>query len=85
VLSAMQIFGLPGWSVVYAGGLKTVEVPPAVRRIIIAADNDISGAGQRNALAAYERWSGEGRSVQIKRPPVIGHDFNDVLLGRRQG
>ena len=75
----MQIFGLPGWSAVYAGGLKTIELPPDVRRIIIAADNDVSGAGQRNALAAYDRWTAEGRSVRIKAPPVVGDDFNDVL------
>jgi putative DNA primase/helicase len=83
-LSAMQLFGLPGWSAIYAGGLKTIELPPAVRHIIIATDNDASGAGQRNALAAYERWAAEGRSVRLKIPPVVGDDFNDVLA-KRQG
>ena len=73
----------PGWSAVFAGGLKTIELPPDVRRIIIAADNDVSGAGQRNALAAYDRWTAEGRSVRIKTPPDIGDDFNDVLIKRR--
>jgi phage/plasmid primase-like uncharacterized protein len=80
VLSAMQIFGLPGWSVVYAGGLATVELPLAVRSVVIAADNDINGAGQRNALAAYQRWTDEGRSVRIAMPPRAGYDFNDVLM-----
>jgi phage/plasmid primase-like uncharacterized protein len=78
--SAMQLFGLAGWAAVYAGGLKTMELPPIVRRIIIAADNDVSGVGQRNALAAYDRWTAEGRSVRIVAPPVVGNDFNDVLL-----
>ena len=82
-LSAMQIFGLAGWSAVFAGGLKTIELPPDVRRIIIAADNDPSGVGQRNALAAYDRWTAEGRSVRIKAPPDVGDDFNDVLIKRR--
>jgi hypothetical protein len=81
-LSAMEIFGLPGWSAVYAGGFKTIELPQAVRRIIIAADNDWSGTGQRNALAAYDRWTGEGRSVRIRCPSVVGHDYNDILNGR---
>jgi putative DNA primase/helicase len=81
--SAMQIFGLAGWSAVFAGGLKTMELPPSVRRIIIAADNDASGAGQRNALAAYDRWAAEGRSVRIKTPPGVGDDFNDVLTRGR--
>ncbi len=78
--SAMQIFGLAGWSAVYAGGLKTIELPSSVRRIVIAADNDLSGVGQRNTLAAYDRWTAEGRSVRIVAPPDVGDDFNDVLL-----
>jgi hypothetical protein len=83
-LSAMEIFELPGWSAVYAGGLLTLELPPEIRRIVIGADNDISGTGQRNALAAYRRWTSEGRSVHIVMPPVAGNDFNDVLI-KRQG
>jgi putative DNA primase/helicase len=82
-LAAAELFALPCWSAVYAGGLKTTELPIDVRRIIIAADNDVSGAGQRNALAAYDRWIAEGRSVRIKCPPNAGDDFNDVLIERR--
>jgi phage/plasmid primase-like uncharacterized protein len=48
-LSASEIFSLPAWSAVYAGGLRTVNLPPEVRRIVIAADNDRSGCGQRNS------------------------------------
>jgi hypothetical protein len=81
--SAAEIFGLPAWSAVYAGGLRSLVLPPDVRRIIIAADNDVSGAGQRNAIAAYDRWTAEGRSVRVKLPPNPGTDFNDVLLKRR--
>jgi phage/plasmid primase-like uncharacterized protein len=79
--SAMQFFGRVGWAAVSAGGLKTLELPSKVRRVIIAADNDVSGAGQRNALAAYGRWTAERRQVRIKSPPV-GTDFNDLLLAR---
>ncbi len=80
--SAMQLFGLVGWAAVYAGGLKTMELPRNARRIVIAADNDVSGTGQCNALAAYDRWTAEGRRVRIMTPPVIGTDFNDLLLAR---
>jgi phage/plasmid primase-like uncharacterized protein len=81
--SAMQLFGRAGWAAVHAGGLKTMELPPSVRRVIIAADNDASGAGQRNALAAYDRWTAEGRSARIKTPPAVGTDFNDLLFAAR--
>ena len=82
VCSAMELFGLPCWSAVYAGGLIRVDLPPGVRRVIIAADNDVSGAGQRNALAAHDRWVAEGRAVRLKCPPNAGDDFNDVLIKR---
>ena len=81
--SAMQLFGRAGWAAVYAGGLKTLELPSTVRAVIIAADNDASGAGQRNALAAYDRWTAEGRSARIKTPPAVGTDFNDLLHAAR--
>jgi hypothetical protein len=81
-LSAAEIFGLPAWSAVYAGGLKSLALPPEARRVIVAADNDVSGAGQRNARAAYERLTAEGRSVRIGLPPDVGTDFNDVLRRR---
>jgi phage/plasmid primase-like uncharacterized protein len=84
VLSAMEIFGLPGWSVVYAGGLRTIELPSAVRNILIAADNDASGAGQRNAVAAARGWIAEGRAVRIVLPRATGDDFNNVLSRRRE-
>jgi hypothetical protein len=81
-LSAMEVLGLPGWAASSAGGLRTLELPLAVRAVLIAADNDRSGTGQRSALAAYDRWVDEGRAVRIRCPSVVGHDYNDVLLGR---
>ena len=79
-LAASELFGLPCWSAVYAGGLCSLVLPPEVRRIVIAADNDASGVGQRNALAAHDRWTAEDRTVRIVAPPVVGDNFNDVLL-----
>ena len=78
-LAASELFGLPCWSALYAGGLCSLVLPPEVRRVVIAANNDGSGAGQRAALAAYDRWRDEGRSVRIVAPPVVGDDFNDAL------
>jgi hypothetical protein len=78
-LAAAEIFARPCWAAVSAAGLCSVVLPPDVLRVIIAADNDASGAGQRAALAAYDRWRAEGRSVRIVAPPVVGDDFNDAL------
>jgi hypothetical protein len=82
-LSFAELFDLPCWSAVYAGGLRSLALPPDVRRVIIAADNDLNGAGQRNALVAYDRWIAENRAVRLKAPPVVGSDFNDLLFCAR--
>lgn len=50
--------------------------------MIILADHDVSGAGERAARHAAARWLAEGRRVGIAMPPVSGTDFNDVLFGR---
>jgi hypothetical protein len=63
--------------------MKAAELPTTAQRIAIAADNDISGTGLRNAIAARERWINEGRSVRIVLPRTVG-DFNDVLIQARR-
>src|SRR5262249_36019631 len=81
-LAAMQLFCRLGWSAVDADGLKTAELPARRRDIVIAADNDTTGAGQCAAFDARCRWLAEGRSVRIVTPPDAGTDFNDLLLVR---
>ena len=79
-LSAMQLMALPGWAAVYAGNLKnTLELPEAVKRICIAADNDF--AGIYAAIAAQKRWAAQGRAVRVVMPATADMDFNDVLQG----
>jgi phage/plasmid primase-like uncharacterized protein len=51
-----------------------------VRRVIVLADHDANGAGQRAARTAAQRWIREGRKVRIALPPAKG-DFNDMLAG----
>jgi putative DNA primase/helicase len=82
VLSYMQLHGLPaGWAALSAGGIKNLILPPEVRRIVIAADNDPAGIGWRAAVAAARRWALEGRSLRIDMPPQPGTDWNDILRG----
>lgn len=76
---------------VYAAGsliaLGTVELPPQVREVILAADSDgkIPDAGEPERkdpeavmLAAAAKHRAAGRNVRIARPPA-GTDFNDLL------
>ncbi len=72
--------GLPVWVTLSATNLEQVRLPAEAKRIVILADHDVSGAGQRAAETAARRLRGEGREVTIALPPVPGQDFNDLLL-----
>ena len=78
VMSVMQMTGRPAWA---AGGhLRAMQLPKEVQRPLILADGD--RPGEQKARAASARWTVEGRTVAIARPPW-GKDFNDVLRGCR--
>ncbi len=62
--------------------MVALALPPGVRAVIILADHDASGAGERAAYAAADRWLAEGRRVRIALPREPSADFNDVLQGR---
>jgi hypothetical protein len=81
-LAAMQATEQPAWAALSAGGIEALCLPAGVRQVIILADNDANGRGQRAARAAADRWLAEGRRARLAMPPQLGTDFNDVLLGR---
>jgi putative DNA primase/helicase len=77
-LAAAALLGLPAWSFVAAGNLAHAEgLPPEVREVTIAADND--PPGREAAREAARRWRAEGRKVRIALPDREGADFADVL------
>jgi len=76
VLSVRQAIKIPAWAALSTSGLVTLDFPPEVRKIIIAADGD--SAGCKAAKDAARKWSSCGRSVVIAQPPR-GLDFNDLL------
>jgi hypothetical protein len=77
-LAAMLATNLPAWAALSTSGLRGLELPPAVREVIILADGD--APGQAAAQASAQRCIREGRRARIARPPQ-GFDFNDLLLG----
>jgi putative DNA primase/helicase len=81
-LAAMQATAMPAWAALGTSGLVALVLPPIVRTVIILADHDVFGAGERAARSAAERWITEGRRVRLAMPPKPGTDFADVLLGR---
>jgi hypothetical protein len=81
VLSVMQACHLAGWAALSAVGLERLILPPEVRTVLICADHDANGAGERAARRAAKRFISEERKVQLALPP-LGLDFNDLLMGR---
>jgi hypothetical protein len=80
-LAAMQATGSPAWAALSTSGLMALLLPAVVREIIILADHDRSGAGERAAWIAAGRWLAEGRRVRIAMPPEPDTDFADLLKG----
>jgi putative DNA primase/helicase len=78
-LSAMVATGFPGWAALSTSGLVALGLPSTVTEVIILADNDLNGAGEKAARVAAQRWLAEGRKVRLAMPPDAGTDFNDVL------
>jgi putative DNA primase/helicase len=77
--SAGRLIDAPAWAAISAGNMATgLILPPQVRRIVIAADND--EPGREAATEAWARWRSEGREVRIAFPGVFA-DFNDLLRG----
>jgi hypothetical protein len=81
-LAAIEATAQPAWAALSTSGLRVLDLPPIVRTVVILADNDHNGAGERAARAAAQRWLAEGRNVRLAMPPEPGTDFADVLLGR---
>jgi putative DNA primase/helicase len=75
----MAACAMPGWAALSAGGIRALMLPPEATHIIICADHDASGVGQRAADDAAARWLAEGRRVRVALPPEPDTDFADML------
>ena len=76
-LSVMQMTKLPTVAALSAAGMQSLRLPPQVRRLWIAADND--EAGLKAAKVLLDRALRAGLQAQIKIPARGKNDFNDLL------
>jgi putative DNA primase/helicase len=81
-LSILQATGVSVRAAISTSGLQRIALPPEIRTVIIAADHDANGAGQKAAQAAALRLIRQDpeRRVKIALPPAVGDDFNDLLV-----
>lgn len=74
--------GLPVWAAVSAYGMAALVLPEIVKDVVIFADNDENGTGQKAANQLAERLISEGRTVRVLLPSVAGVDWLDVLTAK---
>jgi putative DNA primase/helicase len=79
-LAASQLFGVPTWSALDAGGIEKFEPPPSIGRLIVFGDNDGNGRGQHAAHTLAARLSGR-IAVEVKIPDRSDTDWNDIIKG----
>ena len=70
-------------SAVGQGNLGGVWLPPQLRNVILAIDNDVKPAARRRSQQIVEQHMDAGRDVRVVRSP-IGNDFDDALLAYRR-
>ena len=64
-LSAARLFNVPVWSVINDYGIATFQPPPECEHLIVFADHDRHGAGERAAHSLTARLS---IPTEIKMP-----------------
>ena len=80
-LSVTQACSLTAWAALSAGGIRKLLLPREATHVVICADHDTSGVGERAARDTAERFLREGRHIHIAMPPEPETDFNDILCG----
>jgi DNA primase len=80
-LSLAAMLGGPVWVAAGASFLPAMQFPPAVRSVLIGADNDPSGRAAADKGAAA--FAARGLAVRILRPLAGCKDFNDELREAR--
>jgi putative DNA primase/helicase len=89
-LSAAELFGMPVWATTSKAMLNKWRVPEIVTHLVIYADNDQHDQGIMAAESLARRVLFEAerneiaRTVEIKCPPNVGEDWNDVLKQDKQ-
>lgn len=82
VLSASERWALPGWALLSANNLAGWTPPPAVRRVIIAADR--GAPGELAAARLLDRLRAGGIAGVAAPPPDGAEDWNAWAVWRRR-
>lgn len=84
-LSASILYNMPVWAALTASLLQEWTPPASVETVFIFGDNDASSTGQAAAYTLCHRLKSKGLSAFVELPPMVGQDWNDVLIRRGLG
>lgn len=73
--------GIPTWSCISAGGMKSFAWPVGLESLVIFADHDAKGIGQAAARELAARAAAAGLEVRVLVPATVGADWLDVYCG----
>ena len=82
-LSALILWNIPTWAALGTSGLIGFAPPEAVRELLIFADRDENGAGQKAAWELADRMAETERAARVLVPGDGSKDLNAYLLARR--
>jgi putative DNA primase/helicase len=84
-LAVQMLRNIPTWAAMSAGNLERIQIPDAVRRVLVYGDNDADGdfEGEASAFALARRLRKEARhatprDVEVLIPRKRGSDWADV-------
>jgi putative DNA primase/helicase len=69
----------PVWAAIDASNLASFPVLAGIEGLLIVADNDVSGSGQRAARECARRWHSGGCDVRIALSLTAGNDAADEV------
>lgn len=72
--------GIPTWSCMNAGGVRSFDWPQGLQSLIVFADNDASGVGQSAARDLAGRAAAAGIEVRVLVPEIVGTDWLDAYV-----
>lgn len=79
-MSAAKLHDVPVWATLTAGLLSKWEAPQGVKHVIVFSDADANYQGQAAAFALAHRLVIKGLNVEVRIPPELDTDWNDLLM-----
>ncbi len=82
-LSAWVLWQIPTWATLGTSGMKSFDPPEGIKELLIFADQDLNGAGQRAAWELRDKMEEMGRAARVLVPGDGSKDLNAFLLARQ--